>query len=920
MSNSAVDAEMADDGATTTANMTDTNSAPAHPDRLSPAPPPPNLDSELLRWIGQMIMVTFDGTSVTPDIRKLIEKYHVGGILLTPNNIRDSTQLSTLIHDLQKIAHAAEFKHPLMIAIEQENGMVRRLGGTTGGTLFPGAMGIGATRSPNQAFEVAKATGAELAAIGVNWNIAPVLNLASDHQSNPISVRAFGDDPLVVGKFGEAFVDGLHAGGVANCAKYFHGAISTEDGLRNSVYETAPREELETTELGPFRRAVVAGLDGVMLGSSIWTDPDSMVEDESPSARAQLIINSILRRQFGFNGVVLCDATHSPVYLNDTNKLGEAVVVAIEAGCDMTLISHDSESQQMSIESVYDAVRSGRINRGTIHDSVTTRIVPMKDRFFNWRTTLVVPDPQNLEHLVSDHEKIAQKAFQNLVTVVRDDHLIIPLSNKILRRGEVLLLTPVVRPLDRRLPEEPTMDPFECFGRSLAQLHPRIVHAPYRAQGLTETHVELFKRCSAVILVTVNARRTPQQVEIAHAVLRLSNGKPLVAVAACDPHDLLDNINFGTYLCTYEYSQPALESAAAIIFGERHASGVLPVHIPGTPVFRQQHAWYVEPWDKRRDLYPSAEVWAECMDRRWPLDVQTLSSLLDRPGTSQHFVVRHPENGQLLGLAATYVVPQGADKIIGSLALLLVKPTHRDRGIGLSLHECAIRHLKSLPGITSIQLGSIFPRIFPGLPTTLPPEDQSWFLHRGWKCKPDEYIFDLFMYIESFIQPESIHAELDAKNITIANCRPDQFPELMKFELEHFSAFPGWTERYANLEATKDIADALIAFNQEKEILGAVLVYSPMGNNQIARDIPWPKMIDDRVGGLGFVSVKPEFGLREDEVSGVLVRRGLIVAAILELKMRGLRGCFIDWADDVQTYMSLGFQEWGKYREFWRKI
>lgn len=155
------------------------------------------------------------------------------------------------------------------------------------------------------------------------------------------------------------------------------------------------------------------------------------------------------------------------------------------------------------------------------------------------------------------------------------------------------------------------------------------------------------------------------------------------------------------------------------------------------------------------------------------------------------------------------------------------------------------------------------------------------------------------MYIDAFLPPDSLSAELEQKRIAIANCRPDQFDKLMAFENAHFGEYPGWTEKYQALKQTDDIADALIAYNPEGEILGAVLVFSPMGNNQIAKDIPWPKAIGERIGGLGFVSVKPE-------LAGIGIRKGLIVAAILELKHRGLRGCFIDWADDIATYKSLG--------------
>lgn len=186
----------------------------------------------------------------------------------------------------------------------------------------------------------------------------------------------------------------------------------------------------------------------------------------------------------------------------------------------------------------------------------------------------------------------------------------------------------------------------------------------------------------------------------------------------------------GTYICTYEYTKMALETTAAIIFGERYHAGMLPISIPGSPSRRQQRKWSVEVWDKRRDLYSSADLWKDCLGAKWPLDTTTLKNLLDRPGYGKHFVVRNPVSNDLLGLAVTYTV-HGQGAVLGSLAVLIVRPTHRNLGIGMSLHDVAIRYLTSIENMSSMQLGSIFPRFFPGLPVDLPPSDLAWFAKRG---------------------------------------------------------------------------------------------------------------------------------------------------------------------------------------------
>ncbi|CAZ81399.1 unnamed protein product [Tuber melanosporum] len=884
---------------------------PAQP-RMSPSGSL-QLDDETLRLVGQMVMVGFEGLTVTPDIRMMIEKYYVGNILLTRRNIRDGVQLARLTQDLQNIAQSTGFQRPLIIGIYQENGMISRLGDGIRGTHFPGAMALGATRSPSQAFDVAKATAKELVAVGINWNFAPLLDVISESNSSVIGVRAFGDDPQVVGRYGVAFAEGLRAGGIGHCAKHFPGTgqITNKDGSRSSTFNFKTRDELGVNELIPFRRAVSAGLDSVMLTSSIWGE--SLLGDGGTTvpADAKHIIHEVLRRQLGYDGLTVCDVTDMPGYGRGLD-VREAAVIAVKAGCDMLQIYDKPEAQRKAIEAVYEAIGTEKIARSDIYRS-SRRALQLKEHYLSWRTALAAPDPQRLSSLMQEHQALARTVYENSITVVRDEKSLLPLSSRIRSTDNILLLTPVVRPLYHRGPDELPIDPFECLGRALARHHPKVRHAPYTVRGITSTHVALIRRAAAVIFVAASANRpnTNSQLETAGAVHRLCLNKPLVTLAACDPYELLTDRTFGTYICTYEYSPMALETAAAVIFGERHASGSLPISIPGTPALRQQRLWFVEVWEKRRDLFASADLWRDCLGRKWPLDASTLSALLDRPGYSKHFVVRRAMTNELLGLVATYTVMAGPSQLVGSLALLIVRPSHRNLGIGLSLHEVAVRHLSKQQGISSLQLGSIFPRLFPGLPVDLPSEDLSWFAHRGWKLE-DKFLYDLYMQIDTWSIPEGGMPPLYEKGVSFSCCNADQFDALIEFEEKNFGTYLGWVDKYQALKATDDIADAMIAYTSQ-EIVGAALIFSPVGNNQISKDIPWPKMIGERVGGIACMGVKAE-------CRGQGVGLGLICASIMELKQRGLRGCFVDWADFEGTYKELGFSQWGKYREIWRNV
>lgn len=415
---------------------------------------------------------------------------------------------------------------------------ISRLGDGIRATHFPGSMALGATRSPSQAFDIAKATAKELVAVGINWNFAPVLDVISEPNSVTVGVRAFGDDPQLVGRYGVAFAEGLRAGGIGHCVKHFPGTGRTthKDGSSTPTFNFKTRDELEPTDLVPFRRAVSAGLDSVMLTSSVWEESS---QSDGGAADAKHVIHDILRRQLGYDGLTICDVTEMPAFTKGSN-VGEAAIMAVKVGCDMLQILDKNDTQRQAIEAIYNAIGSGKILRSEIYRS-SGRVLQLKEHYLSWRTALAAPDPGRLLSLMQDHQALARRAYKDSVTVVRDEKNLIPLSSRIRHTDNVLLLTPVVRPLHQRAPEDPPTDPFECFGRALARRHPKIRHAPYTVHGITSTHVALIKKAAAVIFVTTNANRsnTSYQVETAGAVHRLCLNKPLVTLAACDPYDLL---------------------------------------------------------------------------------------------------------------------------------------------------------------------------------------------------------------------------------------------------------------------------------------------------------------------------------------------------------------------------------------------
>jgi len=735
-------------------------------------------------------------------------------------------------------------------------------------------MALGATRSPSLAYDIAKATAKELRAVGINWNFAPVLDVLTDSKEPTATVRSFSDDPLAVGKFGGAFVQGLRTGGIASCVKHFPGTASRESGERYShgCGSEKTQSDLEDNELIPFRRGVAHdALDSIMLTPSILHSGSKadMVH------KSQHAVHDLLRRQLGYRGIVVSDCS-GPASAN-MRPSTDLPIIAIETGSDMIIMNYELPTLTSTIEGIYKSFADGTL-RVDMMERAPERVATLKKHYLNWEVALRDSRENTISSLMLEHQVLARKAYEASVTVVRADRQKMSVFSCLQQTDIVLLLTPVVRPIYPPDGISGPIDPFECFGQALASRHKKIRHVPYTLQnGITSVHMAFIKRAAAVILVTCNSVRPHQSPQISNAkVVRAACGsKPLVALAACDPYDLLDDKSFPTYICTYEYTKPALETAASVIFGERHAPGVLPISIPDSQAKRPQHSWKVDIWEKRRDAFGTADLWKHVLGRQWPMDAATLSGLLDRPGISKHYIVRNPTSKEILGLCATYFTPRSQGKVIGSLALLLVRPTHVNLGIGLSLHSVAVRELSKAAGIDSMQLGSIFPRFFPGLPVGLAAKDLDWFSHRGWKLGDDKFVYDLFLdmekdrprwHISSDTTSTTTTKGSDLLSVSFSICQPSQYPALLAFEERFFPPrdYPGWLEKYHSLRVTDDIADIVLATISTQAslenpygttIIGTALVYSPVGNSQVAKDIPWPKIMGEKVGGIACLSI-----------------------------------------------------------------
>lgn len=316
--------------------------------------------------VGQMFIVDLRSNSNHPvrtvddEVRQMIVRVAPGGVLLFGANIDTVEQTIGLVDELQALS-----KIPLTIAVDFEGGRVSRLtsSGKIPATTIPSSRTIGSTGDPTLAYRIGRVMGAELRALGMNMNFAPVADVFSN-PSSKIGDRAFSADPEVVAAMAAAMVEGIQAEMVSSVVKHFPGHGDTDSDSHDGL-ATLPhgRGRLEEVEFLPFRGAIVAGADGVMTAHIVVPQIDT---ESIPTTFSKKLITEELRDRLGHRGLVITDSLAMRAIRNAWDS-DVSAVRAIAAGADILLHPFDIDA---AVFSVIDAVRSGLVPASRIEESV----------------------------------------------------------------------------------------------------------------------------------------------------------------------------------------------------------------------------------------------------------------------------------------------------------------------------------------------------------------------------------------------------------------------------------------------------------------------------------------------------------------------------------------------------------------------
>jgi beta-N-acetylhexosaminidase len=571
----------------------------------------------LEKKVGQMLQVRYYGdykdfnSEGYRQVRDEVQKYHIGSVLLVVH-FDHADQLRSSPQNAAKVANQlqTDSELPLLFAADFERGVASRL---RDAPEFPWPMAFGAVGDRFEVERFAAITARQARAIGVQWALAPVADV-NDNPANPIiSDRSFGDDPEQVGELVAAFIRGAHENGLLVTAKHFPGyGDSSVDSHHAVASIDGDLSHLQAIELPPFKKAIEAGVDSILLAHArvpaIDPNPDKIATISSK------VVTEVLKHELGFRGVVLTDAMQMAglAELYDPQKgspLAQAAVDAIKAGCDIIMMPTDLDG---AFHAIVKAVRNGDIPESNIDASVL-KILEMKASVGLDKSRLV--DVGRVSSLVSKPEdmEFAEHITDEAVTLVRENGRTLPIqksgviseniegpaASSQTNRGVVAIV----------LAEVLESSNGHSFEAALKSRCPDAEVFYFDGRFSVGQTPQILKAVSEAAKVVVVAYSTARQIRVNGELVQsfgpwgpgrllqqiLTIAPEKTAVIALGSPYLIENFpQIQTYICTYAMAASSEVSAVKALFGELQARGKLPVTLPDVAARGFSLPWPIE--------------------------------------------------------------------------------------------------------------------------------------------------------------------------------------------------------------------------------------------------------------------------------------------------------------------------------------
>jgi beta-glucosidase-like glycosyl hydrolase/CubicO group peptidase (beta-lactamase class C family) len=526
--------------------------------------------------VGQLLFTTYHGSFTSTDtaayrqIMHDVNDLHVGGFINvtqgSPLGIVKSQAYPTAVLNNQL---QAKSKLPLLVGADFERGTAMRL---DEGTSFPTAMALAAGGDSIDAYTMGKITALEARAVGVHWVYAPVADINNNPGNPIINTRSFGEDPARVAEFVSAFVRGVEENGGIATAKHFpgHGDTAADSHIDLPVIP-ANRDRLENMELIPFRAAMASGVGSIMTGH--LSIPALEPDPNTPATLSSNILTGLLRKDLGFEGLVITDAMDMGG-ITVRFAPGEAAVRAVAAGADCVLMPPVPDA---AFEALQAAVKSGRISKQRL-DASARRILQAKARLGLHLNRLVDVNAINHKLGSAAWQKEAQDISDRGVTLLRDAPHRLPLDGSKPLRALLLALYADPEPYPGEDLERELRSKFDSL--TVLRADTRFVNA----STLKLPPPENYDLAILALFVRVSDRKGNVDVPLEQAALAeqiYKTGKPVVTIGFGSPYLIERFPQAETWLAAFGISDVAQISVARALFGEIPVRGHLPVTIPG---------------------------------------------------------------------------------------------------------------------------------------------------------------------------------------------------------------------------------------------------------------------------------------------------------------------------------------------------
>lgn len=501
--------------------------------------------------LGQLILPGFHSTTYDEHIKKLIEEYHVGNVILFTRNFESASQIRELtlkIHE-QVIKHTG---HIPFIAIDQEGGLVTRMMKDV--TFAPGPMTASASIE-DATYYTGRMLAEDMIRLGMNLNLAPSLDVNNNPNNPVINVRSYSDDPKVVAKLGKRFIAGSKEFGVLACAKHFPGhgdcEVDSHLGLPTINYDL---ERIHNIEMYPFMENI--DVPAIMSAHIMFPAYDIV-----PATLSRKILTNVLREELGYQGLILTDCLEMKA-IADMYGTANGACMAVLAGADICDISHTLEYQIKALELLEEAVNDGRLPIEEL-DKKVERILKFKELTLPYLEKYFYNKEMKFSE---ENNQLAQKIVDNSLTLVKGKNALLT--------NNTLVIAPIA--MAKTIIED------EFDERNLAKvLRKEFTNLDVKEFVSTiEFKEEVLNSLSAynnVIIFSYNAATSPKQVEFINAVLERKQEVTVISLKGPMDYNKYQNLN--NYLCLYEYTPNSIRTVVKYLKNDLKPLGKLTIKL-----------------------------------------------------------------------------------------------------------------------------------------------------------------------------------------------------------------------------------------------------------------------------------------------------------------------------------------------------